>query len=318
MGLLPHVARILLAEHKKRAIEGDFLMIARQTTFVDEHSADKLLTDEGVAIRRSRHIKYDTNTRSATQSPKNLFLTDESFVSFFAEARVKALDVSEYEGADFVCDLNHAIPETLHGVADFIYNGSCLDNVFNPAQAIVNLSKMLRPKGRILHLEHGTHVNCPYQTFNPAWFLDYYMLNSFAECSIYIGYFNKIMGPWSLYQWNPYVLFNSERHCDWDFIPPSTKNYMIVVVAEKSDISTNHLLPTQAQYRSPGEQKTIAGNVATIASAESRNQTKAWTRPTFLRKLLRFASRQTLGSCDIAVQAGLWPNFNFVRRLKAA
>jgi hypothetical protein len=61
-----------------------------------------------------------------------------------------ALDVTDYEGADIVLDLGEPIPEKYCGNYDFIYNGSCLDNMFNPGVALMNLSK---PQGRIINIE---------------------------------------------------------------------------------------------------------------------------------------------------------------------
>lgn len=315
MGLIPNVARLVLKEHARRTITGDFLMIARQTTFLDQRDAERLLAGEGTPLRPGRLIEYDRATRSATESGKKDFLTDKSFISFFSNAKVVALDVSDYEGADVVCNLNMPLPDSLSEITDFIYNGSCLDNIFNPAQAIVNLSKMLRPNGRIVHLEHGTHVNCPYLTFNPAWFLDYYMLNRFSRCQIYIAYFTTVMGPWSVYEWLPCVHAADGLMYDYSFQPPMSNDFMIVVIAEKSGLSTYDRIPNQAQYRDVNEQSLIHDNVMKGHSLAAHEAAKAWSKPTFLRKLTRFLARQHWKTCNIAVKAGLWPHFRFIEQM---
>jgi 2-polyprenyl-3-methyl-5-hydroxy-6-metoxy-1,4-benzoquinol methylase len=63
---------------------------------------------------------------------------------------VKAVDVSPYEGAEVIHDLNQPLPDRLRGTADFIVDGSVLDNVFDPATGLRNLTEMLRPGGRLL------------------------------------------------------------------------------------------------------------------------------------------------------------------------
>ncbi len=55
--------------------------------------------------------------------------------------------MSDREKADFIFDLAHGVPDDLLGRFDFIYNGSVLDNVFDPATCIRNVARMLKPNG---------------------------------------------------------------------------------------------------------------------------------------------------------------------------
>jgi hypothetical protein len=100
----------------------------------------------------------------------------------FSPGRVMALDVSDYEQAEIVFDLNETLPAKYHRIADFIFNGSCLDNLFDPATAIKSLSKMLRPGARVMHLEHGTAIQSAFLCYSPEWFFDFYAINNYADC----------------------------------------------------------------------------------------------------------------------------------------
>src|SRR5262245_60177247 len=99
MGLWPAVQKILIDEHQHKSIVGDLLLIGRQV------------------IERS------------------IYATDVDFFNSFCSANVKAIDVSDYEGAEITHDLCMPLPPHLVGIADFIVDGSCLDNIWDPAQA---------------------------------------------------------------------------------------------------------------------------------------------------------------------------------------
>jgi hypothetical protein len=159
-----HVTRMLLREHKHKPINGNFLFVARQTTFYYRTPGRTPTRQEGVPLNTERRVAIKSHTR-ASKSSHHDFLTDASLLSFFSNATSYSLDVSSYENAAIIRDLNLPAPSDLNGRFDFIYNGSCLDNVFNPAQAIINLSSMLSTTGRILHLKHGTRYNNPLYKF---------------------------------------------------------------------------------------------------------------------------------------------------------
>jgi SAM-dependent methyltransferase len=186
---------------------------------------------------------------------KNGLISDEFFFRSITQGKgeLHAVDHTDYEGADIICDLNKPIPAHLYAQFDFIYNGSVLDNVFNPAMALVNMSRMLRPGGRIIHLEHGTRVNGPYLTFPPDWFLDYYAANNYTDCKAYTASFGQPT------EWNSRLHF--EEFASYIFDKnggirlavnnlKSLGEFFTVVVAEKGLGSTDDEMPSQSQYRS--------------------------------------------------------------------
>ena len=72
-------------------------------------------------------------------------VTDRSIFHALGIDGVKALDASAYEGAEIVHDLNRPLPDNLKAMADFIVDGSTLDNVFDPAMTLRNYAQLLRP-----------------------------------------------------------------------------------------------------------------------------------------------------------------------------
>lgn len=252
MGLLPQMARVLLNEHKYRPITGKVLLIGRQTVPLSPDNAMKLISDEGVAIRPGVTVALDHTTRNARD---HNFIADRSLFNLFSDATVQALDVSDYEGAEIVCNLNDPIPDQYVGQFDFIYNGSVLDNLFDPATSIKNLSRLLKPGGRIVHLEHGTPVNGPYLIYPVDWFFDYYAINEFQDCKTYVAHFDSLEGPWDFYAWDPVIETGNGWATNWiNHTPFRFVDYMTVIVAEKGNQSTWDRSPIQSQYRSEKEQ----------------------------------------------------------------
>jgi hypothetical protein len=92
-----------------------------------------------------------------------------------------SLDISAYEGADFLFDLNNDCPPS-HLLSRFgaILNGGTLEHVFNIPHALTAITRMLRPGGIIIHvvpvhnwIDHG------FYQISPTLLYDYYMTARF-------------------------------------------------------------------------------------------------------------------------------------------
>ena len=217
MGMPRQMVRVLLQEHRYRPISGSVLLIGRQTVPLTIEQAKALIRDEGIAIRPEAVPQIDERTG---RGKGEVFIADASVLELMSEASVRALDISDYEGAEIVLDLNGSIPKELEGQFDFIYNGSCLDNIFDPATSLKNMTTLLKPGGRIVHVEHGTRIYGPYLMYSPEWFYDYYLINGFADCKVYLGFFHPLTGAWALYNSNPYL--SARQRVFWKATATST------------------------------------------------------------------------------------------------
>ena len=103
----------------------------------------------------SVHQNQITTDNDTRRGERARFISDDSFFRLFSNATDHCLDVSHYEFAEIVHDLCQAVPENLYEQFDFIFNWSCLDNIFDPATAMKNMSRMLRPGGRCLRVRGG-------------------------------------------------------------------------------------------------------------------------------------------------------------------
>jgi SAM-dependent methyltransferase len=159
----------------------------------------------------------------------------------------RVLDQSDYEGADIVHDLGYPVSAELHGKFDFIYNGGCLDNMFNPAQAMMNFTQMLAPNGQIVCMESASSFNSAYLIYSLGWFYDYFEANRFKDWQIYLCSYRNTKelyyGPW---KWFSYV-HAGDRNGP---VPQTKGNHLLVVsVARKGPYTTHDRQPLQYQYR---------------------------------------------------------------------
>ena len=74
----------------------------------------------------------------------------ESFLhGFLNVASLTIIDISPYEGADTIHDLNQPLPESLQGRFDAVIDSGSLEHIFNFPTAIANLMKLLKVGGTI-------------------------------------------------------------------------------------------------------------------------------------------------------------------------
>jgi hypothetical protein len=68
----------------------------------------------------------------------------ETMFSALGFAGIETIDISDYEGATHIWDMNQPVPQDWHGRYSFIFDGGTLEHVFNLPQAFANVLNMLR------------------------------------------------------------------------------------------------------------------------------------------------------------------------------
>jgi hypothetical protein len=131
---------------------------------------------------------YDNTTVAASNAAESQFITDGTlFAAFAPELRLDVMDVTDYEGANLIWNMCEPVPHHLHETYDVIFNGSVLDNIFDPAQAMRNMTRLLAPRGRIIHIEMVSNFLYEYLIYSTDWFIDYQIVSGFTDCCIYVG-----------------------------------------------------------------------------------------------------------------------------------
>jgi hypothetical protein len=240
MAITRHIAELILIEHRFKPITGNVLLLGRQEMF--------FTPDEALALVRRQGIEPKGRPELADfgHSKKRGYISDRSFFSLFTDACVVASDVTDREGADLLFDLSAELPATVQDRFDFIYNGSVLDNVFDPAACARNVSRMLTPEGRTLGYEGMVHrrTSFAYSRLSPEWFFDYFAINGFADIQCYVATFKDFHAdPWKLYEWSPYF----EEHFAGDLM--AELDTACLYIAQKAAQSATDRSPLQNYYR---------------------------------------------------------------------
>lgn len=152
----------------------DTLTLGRQSLLVPGRLIDKVLTRFGPDDRLAAS---DVLSRGG-----------DAFFQALGAQTVEALDVSSYEGAQIVHDLNAPVGEALHERYSCVFDGGVLHYVFNVPQALENVMRMVRIGGHFVGASmannacgHGLYQFAPevfYAMFGPQ--------NGFAETQVFL------------------------------------------------------------------------------------------------------------------------------------
>lgn len=64
--------------------------------------------------------------------------------------RITVIDMSSYEGADLIHDMNVPVREDLHQAFDLVVDGGSLEHIFRPDQALANIMRMVKIGGSVI------------------------------------------------------------------------------------------------------------------------------------------------------------------------
>jgi hypothetical protein len=236
---------MIIREHTFRPLPKTIHLLGRQTVRLSYQQMVEILNKHGI-IAASVPIEIDRMTSFAIASEQD-FISDRTFFGLLGVEKVRAIDHSDFEGADIILDLNEPIPTDLVGTVEFLYGGSVLDNVFDPATYIKNVARLLAPGGRLIDVNIASFHLHPYLIASPAWYFDYFALNSFEDCKVY------------------FILGGAVRHLYGLEIGPQDmiigdfgsaglgSPFAVVIIAEKGARSSWERVPLQDHYRDAAE-----------------------------------------------------------------
>ena len=273
MGIGANIMEGLIREAQFRPFKGTAYTFGRPTMALSPDGANEMFSELGLEPvgGAARDDQVDTVTAYRDQLPFAP-ICDAEFFRMLGFAETKAVDVSDFEGAEIILDLNKEIPEHLAGTCDLLVDGSTLDNIFDPPLALRNAARMLKPDGRIVLSNQGnysTHfTGIPYLIMTPIWFYDYFCINNFVDCQVYVAI------------WRPgapvstFILNHEHATRKWGlgFVKPVLSEFhmQICVYAERGEHSTWHKLPTQHVYRSEAEWEAYEAAVTSIIARDRK------------------------------------------------
>ena len=246
MGIAPLHADLIILEHKRRSLPDTVHLLGRQTVLLSFERACAMMRQRGIEPANI-DVKIDQQTVGALAAQQS-YITDSTFFGLLGVSRVLAIDRTDYEGADLIIDLNRPLPADFEGTIDFLYGGSVVDNIFSPATYLQNVARLLRPGGRLLEQTLLSQQHHAYCLLTPAWFLDFFTVNKFKSCTMYVA---EYAAPGFAHMYG--VVTHPDDFLS-DFGPPRDQIAIgLTVLAEKGYGSSWDNVPSQDQYRSSNE-----------------------------------------------------------------
>ena len=241
--IVPSLARMIVREMVHRPINGTLLCLGRQTIAMKYEEALQLIREEGCSVPESVLMSDSPVQDETTRCARTGYITDELFFRLLGIDDFETMDVSEYENADIIHNLNTPVPRELHGKYDFIIDGGTFDHLFDVRVGFENVVNMLTPTGRVFQWNAASNfTGAAYIMFGPDFFYDYYVRNQFDDCRVYVAEVDDFgqRTDWDMYEFeglDRYGYFRSERI------------HLSVVMAQKGNESTCSGMPIQSQYR---------------------------------------------------------------------
>lgn len=162
-------------------------------------------------------------------------------------ADLRAMDVSDFEGAEILFDLNKPQPPPdLLQRFGLIINGGTLEHVFHVPNALANLGAMLAPRGAILHvLPCNNWVDHGFYQFSPTLVFDYYTAMGYEVLESAMAIFNPRRNgghDWEV-RAQPVGAFGFGRGGQLD-----DRTYLLLALVRRGAAAPIALVPTQSFY----------------------------------------------------------------------
>jgi SAM-dependent methyltransferase len=110
-----------------------------------------------------------------------------AILSMMGANSTAVMDISPYEGADIVADLNMPAPDEHVGKFDVIVDFGTIEHVFDVSQAFENVCSLLKPDGSVvLHHPTSNAMDHGFYSFSPTLYFDYFGANGFKDMRCYL------------------------------------------------------------------------------------------------------------------------------------
>lgn len=240
MGLTKATTKVLLKEASRRPFEGRVLTLGRQDIWFSYDLLQKMAMEFGVELSNPNSITLSHKRKFAAKR----YISDDCLFKSLGFSESKTLDISNYESAHYIFDLNSAeVPKQFLEAFDVIVNGGTIEHIFHVPNVLNNIYKMLRQGGRIIHLCPSSNlIDHGFYMLSPILLWDFYKINKFEinNFQLFRHTLQHWVDPWEISDYQPGCLNRVSFGGLDDGI------YGIICIATKTKDSTGHVIPQQS------------------------------------------------------------------------
>ncbi len=260
MGFNSWTTHMILASNKEKAFRkgSPFGIGGRQSVFLTPDQIQDLALLYGFSKDSLTGLFDEDSIDTDTLRTRNSIL-DSSYIKNLIGMETFSFDATDYENAGLILDLNKPFDAQLKpselNKFDGLFDGGCLDNVWNPAQSQMNLASLLDSGGRIVNWVSASNWPGAFCMVSCEWLLSFYAINGFRNIRVY--WFHPISDDsnWpnlsaEVWRFNP----NFTRRPDYNpyeaALKESSHPGFVLAVAEVGEkkLPTEWEMPMQSHY----------------------------------------------------------------------
>ena len=242
MGIPSSQSRLLMRICKQHAFDGAVLQLGRQDVAISEEEMQSIANEEGFNLQVVKEYRIYRESRFNGLR----MMDDRYFFRRLGFSMVHSLDISDYEGADILHDLNLPLSSGSNniGMYNLIFDGGTMEHVFHVPNLLQNVFKLLAVNGRIVHSVPVDLFNHGFYNFSSCLFEDFYTVNNFEINACWIMRLPHDGGK------HEFTSVSRESQFIRSLCNSSFKKSMhnLVFVATKLPMSTGDKIPTQGYY----------------------------------------------------------------------
>lgn len=259
--ITPSLAKVIIQEHKYKPITGKVLTLGKQLIAMTMEETLTIISDQGLIPNKSTYDdSFNVTSSKVRHSNQNNWISDSTFFSLLGVHEIYSIDVTDYEGADLIHDLNNPVDPSLHEKFDFIIDGGTFDHLLDLRISFENVCNLLKKDGRVIQWNAASNfTGLAYLSLGPDLFYDFYVFNNFKDCKVYIA---EADSPGQLLDWDFYYFSSPISYQKFN----SPRNQMVIVIAEKKESFKKITYPVQSQYRDSDTREIAGRNIKRVGN----------------------------------------------------
>lgn len=173
----------------------------------------------------------------------------EPFFQYLGADQVDSFDVSDFEQATHLHDMNLPLPESFRGQYSLVFDGGTLEHIFNAPQALKNCMDMLRIGGYFVQVTIGNNfMGHGFWQFSPELLYRVFSIENGFDCLGVLtqelhGYGNRRVG-------SDFYLAQDPAKLGWRVeLQNGSPTYLITIARRRAEVPIFARFPQQSDYQ---------------------------------------------------------------------
>ena len=168
-----------IVETFRNKFASSLLCLGKQSVIMFEEDIKNLNLSE-YHKKNFNYLKNDLKKYLPKNSFKKKYI-NELFFLILGFSEIKYLDISKYQNADIIFNLNKDNPpKKITNKFDCILDGSTLEHIFSTLNVLKNINRFLKKGGYVIHITALNNMSKDgFYQFHPNYFKDFYSVNGY-------------------------------------------------------------------------------------------------------------------------------------------